>query len=239
MKKYFFNKYTVGVIFLVMLLAFIDWLIYGKAHIDNLHSATEQMIQQVARLQKKQTSPDANQTKNETASTSATIQAIDFNPNESSLTEFQSWLLKEQEEMNNLNVNENKKADELQSVAVSLTKEQVKYLSDRLQNRKTPVREKILSAYLLSQSNDQFLAEILRAAVSPIVIDGEPKAHSVAEVQQTQERSIKILLINKAAEIAKTSTVALADFKSSISQIKDPYLKSYAEQKLKELLGNS
>ncbi len=229
MKKYFFNKYTLGIIFLVALLAFMDWLLYGRVHINDLHSATEQMIQQVVSLQQKKVENAA----------SATIQVKDFYPNESNLTEFQSWLLKEQEEMNNLTVNENKKADELQTVALNLTKEQVKYLSDRLQNRKTPVREKILSAYLLSQSTDEALSDILRAAVSPIVIDGEPKAHSVAEVQQTQERSLKILLIDKAAEIAKTSSVALADFKSSIGQIKDPYLKNYAEQKLKEILGNS
>ncbi len=226
MKKYFFNKYTLGVIVLVTLLAFIDWSMFGQSSVDDLHKATQQPA--VALQQKKVEN-----------AASATIQVKDFNPSKSNLTEFQSWLLKEQEEMNNLTVNENKKADELQSVAVGLTKEQVKYLSDRLQNRKTPVREKILSAYLLSQSTDQFLAEILRAAVSPIIIDGEPKAHSVAEVQQTQERSLKILLINKAAEIAKTSSVALADFKSSISQIKDPYLKNYAEKKLKEILGNS
>lgn len=231
MKKYFFNKYTFGVVFLVMLLAFIDWLIFGRIHIDDFHIATKQIIQQVTDGQNKQTT--------ESTSVSATVQAADINSQPSNLTEFQHWLLKEQEEMNNFTVNENKKADQLQTVASNLTKEKAKYLSDRLQNRKTPVREKILSAYLLSQSSDQFLSDILRAAVSPIVIDGEPKVHSVAEVQLNQERSIKILLINKAAEIAKTSTAALADFKSSISQIKDFYLKNYAEQKLKEILGNS
>ena len=239
MKKYIFNKYTIGAIFLVSLLAFIDWLIFGRIHIDDLQFTTQKMIQQVADLQKKQTSPEAMQTTNKVTSVSATSLVKDFVPQESNLVEFQNWLLIEQNEMNNFNVNETVKQQQLSQVASNLTKEQMKYLSDRLQNRKTPIREKILAAYLLSQATPEAFSETLRAIVSPIVLEAEPRVHTAAEVQQTQERSLKILLINRAAEIAKNSPAALADFKSSINQIKDPYLKKYAEQKLKEISGNS
>ena len=239
MKKYIFNKYTLGVIFLFSLLAFVDWLIFGRLHIDDLQLATQKMIQQVVDLQKKQTSSDAHQTTNDEVSVSSTAQVNNFSPEQSNLVEFQNWLLTEQNEMNNFNVNETKKQQQLLQVASNLTEDQTKYLSDRLQNRKTPIREKILAAYLLSQAKPQAFSEILEAIESPIILDAEPRVHTAAEVQQTQERSLKILLINRAAEIAKNSPASMADFKSSIGQIKDPYLKRFAEQKLKEISNNS
>ncbi len=234
MKKYIFNKYTIGAIFLVSLLAFIDWLIFGRIHIDDLQLATQKMIQQVVELQNK-----SKLNENLAVPVLATTDVKNASQQESDLSKFQSWLLTEQNEMNHFNVNETEKQQQLFQVASNLTKAQMKYLSDRLQNRMTPIREKILAAYLLSQASAEAFSEILQAIVSPIVLESEPRVHTAAEVQQTQERSLKILLINKAAEIAKSSPAALEDFKSFINQIKDLFLKKHAEQKLKEISGNS
>lgn len=239
MKKYIFNKYTIGAIFLVSLLAFIDWLIFSRIHIDDLQLATQKIIQQVVDLQNKSKSNETAVDENLAGSVSATTEVKNSSPQESNLVEFQNWLLTEQNEMNHFNVNETEKQQQLLLVALKLTKDQMKYLSDRLQNRMTPIREKILAAYLLSQASAEAFSEILQAIVSPIILDSEPRVHTAAEVQQTQERSLKILLINKAAEIAKNSPAALEDFKLSINQIKDIFLKKYAEQKLKEISGVS
>lgn len=218
--KWFNKKFFFGFVFLVLLLAIIDWLIYGRTPAQEIKSVTEAASGFYG----------AAKAHAESASVAAQALVDNFQPAKVTEVEFKKWFQNEVKIMNQFNVNEDSIRQRYLQVTSKMTPQQFGELAKMAKAKTQNVSEKILAAYLLAYAGHHSVSDLAAFAASDIELDGSPNAHSVAETQLVQERALRVLAINRLAELEQTE-----ELKKLIPTIKDSSLKNYAQNKLNEI----
>jgi len=231
------NKYVIGFVVLVLLLALIDWMIFGRSPVKELNTVKEVVGQTIEQA------TTANQNY-----ASATVQSAgdqkqktieNFNKLDSSA--FANWLNAEAKSMNDFNVNAEALTQKYNQITQQMTRGQFAELAKVVQSDEVNANKKILSAYLLAYAGYESLSDLSKTITSPLNVKGNPnEPHSSAEVEQTRERAMRVLLIDRFFNLAKGSNKSEAEnakqeLQKLISSISDLYLKNYAQSKFNEL----
>jgi len=231
------NKYVIGFIVLVSLLALIDWMIFGRSPVKELNTVKEVVGQTIGQA------TTANQN-----NASATTQVVDeqkqeaienFNKLDSSA--FANWLNSEAKSMNDFNVNAEALTQKYNQITQQMTREQFAELAKVVRSDEVNANKKILSAYLLAYAGYGSIGDLSKTITSALNVHGNPnEPHSSAEVEQTRERAMRVLLIDRLFNLAKGSNKSEAEnakqeLQKLISSISDLYLRNYAQSKFNEL----
>lgn len=233
-KKLFF-----GFFFLVALLALIDWVLFGRNPMHEIKSVTTAVSE---KIKSKRIGGFAGAAQDYAAS--ATVAARPtvplFDPTASTPTQFKTWFDSEVKLMNQYNVSEEVVQQRYLQITSKMTPAQFKQLSVVARTKSPNVNDRVLAAYLLGYAGYSNVGDLAALALSPIKLDGKPEAHSLAETQQVQERALRVLAINRLADLAQgedavAAKIAMNELTQISRSIKDSSLKIYAQNKLKEI----
>jgi len=158
-----------------------------------------------------------------------------FNPQAASSEEFQTWLDAESGRLRGFSVDSAAKEQELKQTAAQLRPEQRRALLEAATNTALEIDRRIFSAYLLSISPEAAAPELSQLAAADLILAARPEPHTVGETQNTQERALRILAINRLADLAKDSVPARQELAKLIPRIKDASLRDYASQKNQQI----
>ncbi len=239
--EWFNKKLFFGFLILVVLLALVDWILFGRTPMHEIESVTAAVSEKIKG--KKQTGGFAGAAEAHAISaTAAAAQAAlpAFDPSAVTPTQFKEWFDSEVKLMNQYNVNEEVVQQRYLQITGKMTPAQFKQLAVVARTKSPNVNDRILAAYLLGYAGYANVADLSALVLSPIKLDGKPEAHSLAETQQVQERALRILAINRLADLARGDDVAaankaLAELTKLSRSVKDLSVKNYAENKLKEI----
>lgn len=238
--EWFNKKLFFGFLILVALLALIDWILFGRTPIHEIKSVTTAVSEKIKG--KKQTGGFAGAAEAHAVSATAAAQAAlpVFDPSTAAPTQFKEWFDSEVKLMNQYNVNEEVVQQRYLQITGKMTPAQFGLLSVVARAKSPNINDRILAAYLLGHSGYANVGDLAALALSPIKLDGKPEAHSLAETQQVQERALRVLAINRLADLARGGDAAAAKkaldhLTLIIKTVKDPSVKNYAENKLKEI----
>lgn len=234
-KKLFF-----GFIILVALLALIDWFLFGRTPMHEIKTVTAAAQAGVAKITGKP-GGFAGAAQAHAASATAALQTAPvIDASKATPEQFKAWFDAEVNLMNRYNVNEEQMQQRYLELTSKMTPAQFGLLSVVARTKSPNVNTRVLAAYLLGFSGYANVGDLTALVLSPIKLDGKPEAHSLAETQQVQERALRVLAINRLADLARGDNAAAA--KKALAQLtlitktlKDPNLKNYAENKLKEI----
>ena len=234
----FNKKLLFGFLILVALLALIDWILFGRTPIHEIKSVTTAVSE---KIKGKNVGGFAGAAQAHADAASATAAAVpSFDPSAATQEQFKTWFGSEVEMMNQYNVNEEVVLQRYLQVTKKMTPAQFAELSIVARTKSPNINNRILAAYLLGFSGYANVGDLTALALSPIKLEGKPEAHSVAETQQVQERALRVLAINRLADLARGDDVAAS--KKALAQLQlisrsstDPNIKLYAQNKLKEI----
>ena len=234
----FNKKLLFGFLILVALLALIDWFLFGRTPIHEIKSVTTAVSE---KIKGKNVGGFAGAAQAHADAASATAAAVpSFDPSAATQEQFKTWFGSEVEMMNQYNVNEEVVLQRYLQVTKKMTPAQFAELSIVARTKSPNINNRILAAYLLGFSGYANVGDLTALALSPIKLEGKPEAHSVAETQQVQERALRVLAINRLADLARGDDVAAS--KKALAQLQlisrsstDPNIKLYAQNKLKEI----
>ena len=235
----FNKKLLFGFLILVALLALIDWILFGRTPIHEIKSVTTAVSEKIKGHKNVGGFAGAAQAHADAASaTAAAVPA--FDPSAATQEEFKAWFGSEVEMMNQYNVNEEIVLQRYLQVTNKMTPAQFAQLSIVARTKSPNINNRILASYLLGFSGYANIGDLTALALSPIKLEGKPEAHSVAETQQVQERALRVLAINRLADLARGEDVtaskkALAQLQLISRSSTDPNIKLYAQNKLKEI----
>lgn len=238
--EWFNKKLFFGFIILVALLALIDWFLFGRTPMHEIKTVTEAAKVVGAKITGKP-GGFAGAAQAHAASATAALQATPVIDAATATPEqFKAWFDSEVHLMNQYNVNEEQMQQRYLELTAKMTPAQFKQLSVVARTKSPNVNERILAAYLLGYSGYANINDLSALVTAPIQLDGKPESHSVAETQQVQERALRVLAINRLANLAQgndpeQAKKAVAELKRLATTLKDPSLKNYAENKLKEI----
>lgn len=239
--EWFNKKLFFGFLILVALLALIDWILFGRTPIHEIKSVTTAVSE---KIKGKKTvggfagAAEAHAVSATAAAAQAAIPA--FDPSAATPVQFKEWFNSEVKLMNQYNVNEEVVQQRYLQITRKMTPAQFGLLSIVARTKSPNINDRILAAYLLGFSGYANTGDLAALALSPIKLDGKPEAHSLAETQQVQERALRVLAINRLADLARGDNAvaakkALDHLTLIIKTVKDPSVKNYAENKLKEI----
>jgi len=233
-KKLFF-----GFLFLVALLALIDWALFGRTPIHEIKTVTAAVSDKI-KSNRIGGFAGAAQTYAVSASAAAQPAVAVFDPSAATPAQFKEWYASEVKLMNQYNVSEDVVQQRYLQITRKMTPAQFKQLSIVARTKSPNINDRVLAAYLLGYSGYANVGDLSALATSPIKLEGKPEAHSMAETQQVQERALRVLAINRLADLthgedAAAAKTALAELTKLSRTIKDPSLKIYAQNKLKEI----
>lgn len=238
--EWFNKKLFFGFIILVALLALIDWFLFGRTPMHEIKTVTAAAQAGVAKITGKQ-GGFAGAAQAHAASATAALQAAPvIDVATATPVQFKQWFDSEVSLMNQYNVNEEQMQQRYLQLTSKMKPEQFSLLSVVARTKSPNINERVLAAYLLGFAGYANLGSLTALALSPIKLDGKPEAHSLAETQQVQERALRVLAINRLADLARgedaaAANKALAQLKLIATTVKDPSVKNYAENKLKEI----
>lgn len=234
-KKLFF-----GFIILVALLALIDWFLFGRTPMHEIKSVTAAAQAVGAKITGKP-GGFAGAAQAHADSATAALQAVPvIDAATATPQQFKAWFDSEVSLMNQYNVNEEQMQTRYLQLTAKMTPAQFKQLSVVARTKSPNVNERILAAYLLGYSGYANIGDLAALVNAPIQLDGKPEAHSMAETQQVQERALRILAVNRLADLAQgndpeQAKKAVLELKKLATTLKDPSLKNYAQNKLQEI----
>lgn len=145
-----------------------------------------------------------------------------------------TWLKSEAQQMDMPRVDSERKEREMNLIATRLSAPQRRELLRVARHPKSPAGEKVLAAYLLVQAGAQGMQELKELIVSPVSEAGE--THSVAEMNSMRDKTLRIMALDGLSSRAQNDAQARATLAKTIEEIQDPYVKSYAEKQLTEIL---
>ncbi|MCC6137003.1 MAG: hypothetical protein IT287_00085 [Bdellovibrionaceae bacterium] len=149
------------------------------------------------------------------------------------LEPLQKWVSGEAVSLNRTAVNLEAHDREITEKVKNFGAHQLAQLQKIALNESAPMNERILSTYMIGQSEQgrQHLVDI--AARETNLSVGKP--HSEEEIKYTQERSQKIMAVDAIFKRADTIENRLADLQQVINKTNDALIKDYAVQKSNEL----
>ncbi|MBX3020894.1 MAG: hypothetical protein KF799_04395 [Bdellovibrionales bacterium] len=146
---------------------------------------------------------------------------------------FQAWLTEEARQMDLPHSDSTRKEREMTTIATKMNAPQRRALLKTAQDAKAPAGEKILAAYLLVQTGAAGTEELKELITSPVAVGGE--AHSLAEMESMRDKTLRIMALDGLSSRARGDDKARAALAKTISEIQDPYIKSYAESQLSQI----
>ena len=238
--EWFNKKLFFGFIILVALLALIDWFLFGRTPMHEIKTVTQAAQAGVAKITGKP-GGFAGAAQAHAASATAALQTAPvIDASTATPEQFKAWFDSEVVLMNQYNVNEEQMQQRYLELTAKMTPAQFKQLSVVARTKSPNINERVLASYLLGFAGYANVGDLTVLALSPIKLDGKPEAHSLAETQQVQERALRVLAINRLADLARGNDAAAA--KKALDQltliaktVKDPSLKIYAQNKLQEI----
>ena len=241
----FFNepsnrKLLVSFVILVLMLALIDWFLFGRTPMHEIKKATE-VAQAVGAKITGNPGGFAGAAQAHAASATAALQtAPTIDLATATPEQFKTWFNSEVALMNQYNVDEEQMQQRYLQLTAKMSPAQFKQLSMVARTKTPNVNERVLAAYFLGFSGYANMGDLVGFVEAPIVLDGKPEAHSLAETQQVQERALRVLAINRLADLAhgdnpEQAKKAVSELKKLATTLKDPSLKNYAGNKLKEI----
>lgn len=238
--KWFNKKLFFGFIFLVALLALIDWVLFGRTPLHEFQKVTEAAQAGVAKITG-QHSGFAGAAQAHLASATAALQApLTFEVATATPEQFKIWFDSEVKIMDQYNVNTDQLQQRYLELTAKMKPEQFSKLSVIARTKSDRVNERVLAAYLLGYAGYANISDLAALVQAEFKLDGEPTAHSAAETQQVQEQSLRVLAINRLADLARgddkvLALKALAQLKLIVKNVKNITLKNYAQNKLNEI----
>jgi len=148
--------------------------------------------------------------------------------------EFQTWLTTEAKNVDKPSLDGEQAKAKIAKIASHLTESQARHLLQTVKSDSSSAGEKILSTYILVEAGGLAQSEMKELITSALENRGPSKPHSEAEMRSVQDRSLRLMAIDGLGEHAKTDANARATLAQSIPGIQDPYIRKYAEQRLKE-----
>lgn len=149
--------------------------------------------------------------------------------------EFQQWITDEAKAVDAPRVDSVAKEAEIKRIAAKLTKSQSTQLLQTASSVTAPPGEKILSTYLMVQGGLNTREELRAFISSPLKESGPHEPHSEGEINGIREKSLRIMAIDGLFSQAKTDPQAKAALAQAVTDSADPYIKKYAEDKLRQL----
>lgn len=146
-------------------------------------------------------------------------------------TEFGKWLREEARELEAPSAAG--KEGEMAARAARLTPAETRELLRTAKSPRAPAAEKILSTYLLVQAGPRALGELQELIATPIA-EGGP-AHSDSELNRARDKTLRIMALDGLSTRAQTDPAARAALAASVEVIADPFVKTYARQRLERL----
>ncbi|MES2802140.1 MAG: hypothetical protein V4654_06580 [Bdellovibrionota bacterium] len=238
--EWFNKKLFFGFLILIVSLALIDWILFARTPMHEINSVTTAVSE---KIKGKRIGGFAGAAQEHAVSATAAAQAVaaqTFEPAQATPAQFKEWFDSEVSLMNQYNVSEDVVNQRYLQLTGKMTPAQFKQLAVVARTKSPNVNDRILAAYLLGFSGYANLEDLTALALSPIKLEGKPEAHSLAETQEVQERALRILAINRLADLARGENTAaanraLAELTKLSRSVKDLTVKSYAENKLKEI----
>ncbi len=156
-------------------------------------------------------------------------------PVEKADIEFQTWVRQEAKQLDSISVDSDAKLSELRARVARLTPSQSKLLLDTARSKAASAGEKILSTYLLIEAVPGSRGELQDFIGGPLQESGAHEAHSEAEMNGIREKSLRIMAIDGWAAKSKSNLAERKALARAIPNIQDSNVRSYAEEKLKEV----
>lgn len=153
----------------------------------------------------------------------------------SSEENFSAWLSEESKHLDHLVADIPEKTLQLKKMAAQLTQNQMQLLLRTSLNVSAAASERILSTFLLVEGGHHTVATLTKLATAPLSNPGPHETHSTEETLGMQDKSLRIMAIDGLVEQAKENPQARELLAKHIADIKDPYLRAYAERRLAEL----
>jgi len=148
---------------------------------------------------------------------------------------FAQWIREEAKSLDELNVDGEKKEQQIREVVAKITPSQAKQLQQTVSSPRSLPREKILSAYLLVEGGINTRQELKDSIVAPLVEQGGHEPHSEDEIKGVREKSVRIMLIDGLFAQAQKDPKARDLLAQAIADSADPYIKAYAQEKMNQL----
>lgn len=148
---------------------------------------------------------------------------------------FHRWLRDEAKNIDAPSLDEGQKRDEIRTVVRRMTRAQSRQLLATAKNPKAPASEKILSTFLLVEGGAVSRGELTDLIASPLVEQGPHEPHTEAEFVGVREKTLRIMAIDGLFSRAQREPEARQALVKVISDIQDPYIKAYAQEKLDRL----
>lgn len=148
---------------------------------------------------------------------------------------FQKWLSREAKNLDLPSVDSSAKQEELRQVVRKMTPIQSRQLLLTAKNPRAPAGEKILSTYLLVESGSRGYGELSELIAAPLVDKGPHPPHSEEEMRGVRDKSLRIMGIDGLFAQAQKDPRARETLARTIPAIDDPFIRSYAEDKLRQL----
>lgn len=148
--------------------------------------------------------------------------------------EFKDWIRREASQLDAIGIDTADRERKIRRALSTLTAGQSRQLLQTAKDPKAPSREKILSTYLLVESGAQGqreLAELIKSPMDKAVVT----PHSEAEYKGVRDKSLRIMAIDGLYARARSDREAHEHLARVTSQIEDPFVRSYAEDKLRQL----
>lgn len=239
--EWFNKKLFFGFLILAALLMLLDWVLFGRTPMHELKTVSTAVSEKI-NGKRVGGFAGAAQAHAVSATAAANVQPVapPFDPTNANAIQFKEWFGGEVKLMDQYNVSEDVIQQRFLQITAKMTPTQFRSLSVVARTKSSSVNERILAAYLLGFSGYANVDDLTTLAVSPIKLDGKPTPHSFAETQQVQERALRLLAINRLADLARGQDVeaakkALAQLTLISKNVKDISVKNYAENKLKEI----
>ncbi len=149
--------------------------------------------------------------------------------------EFQKWLSTEARNLDKISMDGDAKQAELRKIVAKITPAQSRQLLLTAKNPKAPAGEKILSTYLLVEGGARSHSELSELIAAPLVDKGPHPAHSEEEMRGVRDKSLRIMGIDGLFVQAQKDPRAKDTLARTIPGIDDPFIRSYAEDKFRQL----
>ncbi len=149
--------------------------------------------------------------------------------------DFQKWLSSEARSLDLPSVDADAKRRELRKIVAKISPLQSRQLLLTAKSPKAPAGEKILSTYLLVESGTRGHSELSELIAAPLVDKGPHPAHSEEEMRGVRDKSLRIMAIDGLFAQAQKDPRAKETLARTIPGIDDPFIRSYAEDKLRQL----
>jgi len=126
---------------------------------------------------------------------------------------------------------------QLRNQASRLSTDEVQVLKNTALSTEARANERILSAYLLSQSASKSLKALQEIATSELSVKGVLDPHSLDETQSMHEKALRRMALDELFRRAIVDSSYRDQLAREIEKIPVPELKSYAKNRFQELFG--